>query len=162
MAANIQQVQIVRMRVPRPLLPVVVGLLVVSCVHRSGTASSSAACIVDPKPAGFESVLTIASGAATRAVDGVVVVRESNAPLPDADVWINPPHGRAARTAADGRFMLGELAPGRYAILMRRIGFESLRDSITVPVNGRLQIEARQSMLDGGCDGLGSVRTADP
>ena len=149
------------MRVVRPLVHVTIGILTVSCVRRPATPSS-AACAVERKPAGFESVLTIIPSAATTAVRGVAVVRESNVPLPDADVWINPPHGPTARTAADGRFTLGELAPGRYAIVMRRIGFESLRDSITVPVTGQLRIEAQQSPLDGGCEGLGAVRTADP
>ena len=148
------------MRVGRPGALFIFGILTASCVHRPGPPSSP--CIDDPKPVGFRSVLTIVPGGTSTAVEGAVLVREENTPLPDAGVWIDPPNGPTTRTAADGRFTFGDVAPGRHAVVMRRIGFESLRDSITVPIAGHLRIEAQQSMLDGGCDGLGEVRTANP
>jgi hypothetical protein len=148
------------MRAGRPWAYFIFGILTTGCVHRPGPPSSP--CIDDPKPVDFRSVLTIVPGGTSGAVGGLVLVREDNTPLPDAGVWIDPPNGPTVRTAADGRFTFGDVAPGRHAVVMRRIGFESLRDSITVPVTGELRIEAQQSMLDGGCEGLGAVRTAIP
>ena len=148
------------MRVSRPRALFIFGMLEASCVHRSGPSPSP--CIDRPKPIGFQSVLTIVPGGTSTAVEGVVLVREQNTPLPEAGVWIDPPNGPTTQTAADGRFTFGDVAPGRHAVVMRRIGFESLRDSITVPLAGQLRIEAQQSMLDGGCEGFGEVRTANP
>ena len=159
MAANIKHMRGVSMRVGRLPVHVLLGILTISCVHRSVPAS---ACIEDRRRVGFKSELTVAPGGASAAVEGVVLLRGTNAPLPDAGVWIDPPNGPTTLTAADGRFTFGDVAAGRHALLMRRIGFETLRDSITVPVPGQLRIAAEQSMLDGGCEGLGAVRTGNP
>jgi carboxypeptidase family protein len=159
-ATNIKQMRAITVRIGR-LQVTLLGILTASCLHRAGPSASSL-CLEDRRPVGFQSVLTVVPGAAATAVEGVVLAREANTPLPEAGVWIDPPNGPTTRTAADGRFTFGDVAPGRHAVLMRRIGYKSLRDSITVPVAGQLRIEAQQSMLDGGCEGLGEVRTANP
>ena len=150
----------VPMRVGYPRVFILLGIVTASCVHRSAPAAASA-CLENRTPVGYQSKLTVVPGGSTTAVEGMVLLRGANAPLSDAGVWIDPPNGATTRTAADGRFTLGDVAPGRHAIVMRRIGVESLRDSITVPVAGELRIEAQESMLDGGCEGLGAVRTAN-
>ena len=161
MAANIKHMRGVSMRVGRLPVYFLLGILTTSCVHRSAPAAASA-CLEDRRRVGFQSELTVVPGGASTAVEGVVLLRGTNAPLPDAGVWIDPPAGPTTLTAADGQFTFGDVTAGRHAILMRRIGFESLRDSITVPVAGQLRIAAEQSMLDGGCEGFGAVRTGNP
>ena len=63
-----------------------------------------------------------------------------------------------------GRFDMQGVPPGRYAIAIRRIGFATTRDSVTVPREGglRLAVQLETAMLDGPCSGFGLVRVRKP
>ena len=94
----------------------------------------------------FAALLVIAAAAPARAqpttgiVQGIVRLADSNAGIPYAVVSI-PGLSVERFTDGAGRFRLVALAPGRYELLVRRIGFAPFRQLITVERGGTTNVE---------------------
>lgn len=69
-----------------------------------------------------------------------------------------------ANTDSLGRFALQGVPPGRYAIVIRRVGFQPVRDSVTVPRAGglRLVVQLAIEPRHGPCTGHAFVRVRTP
>ena len=106
--------------------------------------------------------MSVTAGPIAADVEGVVVLRGIDAPLAGATIWMDTTASEPVTSAADGRFVLRAVRPGRHAIVMRRIGVQGLRDSINVPIAGQLRIEAQPVAYDDGCDGFGGVTITKP
>jgi hypothetical protein len=102
-------------------------------------------------------VVVLALGAATRAqaqsgatIAGVVV-DESGAPIPDADVAASGARVHA-RTDSAGRFSLSPLDGGFYTVQARRLGYIAQRVTTDLEKNGRVDLTfhlvQRPAMLD--------------
>ncbi len=78
-------------------------------------------------------------------VRGRLLVANDSKPLAEAYVALRSPSGaRTGMTDTSGRFAIGRVPPGRYELLIRRIGYDNSSDSIDVPLRGQT-IESRQS-----------------
>jgi len=97
-------------------------------------------------------------------LSGTVVVAQRGDVLDHARITLATEPVRAATTDSLGRFALQGVPPGRYAITIRRIGFQMTRDSVTVPREGgvRLAVELEVAPSDGPCSGFGVVRVRKP
>ena len=133
-----------------------------ACARSRAAVSAPAECVDDERVLGPPSRLRVMPGAVTSDIAGVIVLAMTSEPLPGARIWIDSTTTDPAETAADGRFLFRGVRPGRHAIVMRRIGVRTLRDSIDVPVAGSLRIEALQPPNDGGCASFGAVTVGKP
>jgi Carboxypeptidase regulatory-like domain len=72
------------------------------------------------------------STAQTRAIAGTVAADSARGrPVENAEVMV-PALSLSVRTTPKGEFRLAELPPGRYLVLVRLIGYQTVMDSITV------------------------------
>jgi hypothetical protein len=97
-------------------------------------------------------------------VRGHVARADTAAPLAGAVVdLIRPPEERVI-TDAHGDFRFDSLAPGRYALRIRAIGFRPWQDTVRVVPEARpaFQIELVPDTLDGPCSGIFQVRVRKP
>lgn len=98
------------------------------------------------------------------AIAGSVIQAGTGLPVDGARIALSTVPAVGAITDSVGRFEIRDVAPGRYAVVIRRIGFTTTRDSIVVPEEGGLRIDAELQMapLDGPCSGFGLVRVRKP
>jgi hypothetical protein len=94
------------------------------------------------------------AAAQTAVLSGAVVRDTLSHGLPDATVSI-PDLNRSATSDAHGEFQISGLAPGRHAVLIRHIGFNSLVDTVDF-VDGKNA--DREYVLDASATVLDSVR----
>jgi hypothetical protein len=94
-----------------------------------------------------------------------VVARDDERTLAGAAVLVesSPRVGRMSDSAGVARFDT-TIAPGRYALLTRRIGFHPRRDSVTLPgaPGTMLEVPLEPALTDGPCSGLVAVRVRRP
>ena len=111
-------------------------------------------------PVGIEASPQMPPGA----MGGTVMIAQSGKSLDNARITLSTVPLTGAITDSLGRFELQGVAAGRYAIAIRRIGFTTTRDSITVPREGglRLAVQLAVAPLDGPCRGFGLVRVRKP
>jgi iron complex outermembrane receptor protein len=72
-------------------------------------------------------------------IAGVVVDSASGAPLPAAQVRLVPVN-RGELTHDDGRFAFGDLAPGRYAVAVQRVGYGAAEQTVTVAAGAQAAV----------------------
>ncbi len=71
---------------------------------------------------------------------------------------------QADTTDSLGLFRLSNLQPGRYQLVLRRIGFRQTRDSITISERSGVRLEATldPEVMDGPCSGYAQVPVKKP
>ena len=74
---------------------------------------------------------TSSAGSRVATLSGTIVATQSGLPVPGADITI-PEAGRSTRSYADGRFEIAGLPSGRYSIRIRRLGYGTFVDTVTV------------------------------
>ena len=86
------------------------------------------------QPGSFVLAMTPTSGPGAGFMTGVVgVVTDQVSGDPVPEVVVNVPRaGRIARTGAEGRFSVGELAPGRHEIRFSHLGYAERTESVDV------------------------------
>lgn len=128
------------------------------------SAECSAPAAVLPARAGLPVEVQSAASMRTGTIAGSVAHAFTDQPLDGARIALSTVPAVGAITDSLGRFQVRSVAPGRYAIVIRRIGFTTTRDSLTIPVEGGLRIAARlePAPLDGPCSGFGKVRVRKP
>lgn len=86
------------------------------------------------RPGSFVLAMTPTSGLDAGLMTGIVgVVTDQVSGDPIPEVVVNVPRaGRIARTGAEGRFSVGELAPGRHEIRFSHLGYAERTESIDV------------------------------
>jgi hypothetical protein len=101
--------------------------------------------------------------ASSEATTSVVQDNASEVPIPGASVIVITKPLIGAVTDGSGHFKLAAVRPGRYRVVVRRVGYLETRDSVTFPVNGALRLEARLRMMPSdGCGGFGEVYFGKP
>ena len=78
----------------------------------------------------------------TASIRGSVVATSSGAPLVDVDVFIQG-SGRRALTNRDGRYMFVELPAGSHTLIAERVGFGTVRRTVTLQGGGALDVDFR-------------------
>ncbi len=76
--------------------------------------------------------------AAQVSVSGRVVNQADNKPIPDASVFFNN-SSVGVKTAADGAFLLNNVKPGKYDLVISVVGFQTYSQPITAE-NGKLDL----------------------
>jgi hypothetical protein len=76
-----------------------------------------------------------AAGAPTGTLRGLVVDADTSAPLPDVLVVIEAPEQRTT-TAADGRFEVTGLTPGRHVVYVSLVGYVLARPEVEITARG--------------------------
>lgn len=99
-----------------------------------------------------------ADSSSPRAIRGLVVdasaVGSAARPLPGALVQVEQLR-RAVQTDASGQFRVDSVAPGRYAVSTRRIGYHTRWDTVTVePRSGTVLEIGLEPVPFDGCPGL--------
>jgi len=116
-----------------------------------------------PEPPSRSAVAWQPSAAVRGAIAGRVVTVDSAAPVAGALVRLLPGL-RAWPTGGDGRFRIDSVAPGRYSLEVRRIGYGRAEQAVDVAADRGAQVlaalEARAVMLD-GC-GYAAYRVRKP
>ncbi len=97
----------------------------------------------------------VAAGIGSASFSGTVFRDVSGAPMAGADVWL-PGLDRRTETDRSGAFRFDGLPPGRQIVQIRHLGFERVRDTLTVSADG--SITRRYSLASTGTV-LDTVRT---
>ncbi len=146
------------------LLAVVLGCARYEYVNELDVPGLCSGGVSGPTPAPLR-VDTTSDAAAAATLHGRVVGATSGAGVQGAQVRISDA-AWAAEVLVDsaGWFALDSLAPGRYALLTRRIGFAARRDSLAWPLTerGSLLILLTPQVLDGPCSGFAVVGLRKP
>src|SRR5580692_12819619 len=107
------------------------------------------------KPSAFVFMLAFGVAAVAATIQGVV--RDpSGAVVAKAEVTVSGPLSapRASQTDAQGRYSIGDLAPGDYQVSVRAPGFEQFQNSVAisqqpaVEFNIQLTIQAQESSVE--------------
>ena len=97
----------------------------------------------------------VTAGVGSASFSGTVFRDVSGAPMAGADVWL-PGLDRRTETDRSGAFRFDGLPPGRQIVQIRHLGFERVRDTLTVSADG--SITRRYSLASTGTV-LDTVRT---
>ncbi len=80
-----------------------------------------------------------ASAQQTGSIRGSVVAVRGGAPLVDVDVFLEGSRRRALSNR-DGRFMFVELPMGSHTLIAERVGFGTVRETVTVQAGGAVEV----------------------
>lgn len=80
----------------------------------------------------------------TGVLTGIVINADTNRPLEGASVLLAETNQGAA-TNREGVYIIDPISPGRYTVIIRRIGFETIEESILIPADSTITYSAALS-----------------